>query len=56
VRLVQPLCVICLVSGEVGCAPEGSVTISEGDFCVQSGGTSRPALGISDRSAVGGGY
>jgi hypothetical protein len=47
---------MALASLVVGCAREGSVTLSEADTCTQGGGVWRPALGVCDRSAGGGGY
>jgi hypothetical protein len=44
-----------LASLFVGCAKAGSVTLSEADRCTQGGGVWRPALGVCDRSAGGGG-
>jgi hypothetical protein len=46
---------IALASLVVGCAQAGSVTVGEADRCTQGGGVWRPALGVCDRSAGGGG-
>lgn len=46
---------IALASLVVGCAQGGSVALSEADSCKQTGGAWRPALGVCDRSAGGGG-
>lgn len=46
---------IAFASLVVGCAQQGTVTLSEADVCTQGGGVWRPALGACDRSAGGGG-
>jgi hypothetical protein len=46
---------MALASFVVGCAQSGTVTLSEADSCTQGGGVWRPALGVCDRSAGGGG-
>ena len=46
---------IALASLVVGCAQAGSATLSEADKCTQGGGVWRPALGVCNRSAGGGG-
>jgi hypothetical protein len=45
-----------LASLAAGCGQAGSSTVSQADTCTQSGGVWRPALGMCDRSAGGGGY
>jgi hypothetical protein len=49
---------IALVSLVVGCAPVGTVALSDADRCVQEGGVWRPALAMCERAAArgGGGY
>ena len=46
---------IALASFFIGCAQQGSVTLTEADACTQGGGVWRPALGACDRSSGGGG-
>lgn len=46
---------IALASLVIGCAQAGSVTVSEADTCTKGGGLWRPALGVCDRAAGGGG-
>jgi hypothetical protein len=47
---------VALASLVLGCARAGTVTLSGADACTQGGGVWRPALGVCDRSAGGGGY
>ena len=46
---------IALASLVVGCAPVGTVALSDADRCAQESGVWRPALAMCERAAAGGG-
>ena len=53
--MLRACILIVLASLVFGCASAATSTLSQADRCAQEGGLWRPALGMCERAAAGGG-